>query len=102
MTNTKTVLENARALVANGWTQGAFARTESGLICDDVMHDRATSFCILGAIERSAQNWFEDTSARKIMRKATDERITLGCWNDAPERTQAEVLAAFDRAIELT
>jgi hypothetical protein len=22
-------------------------------------------------------------------------------WNDAPERTQADVLAAFDRAIEL-
>lgn len=27
--------------------------------------------------------------------------VPIGRWNDAPERTHAEVLAAFDRAIEL-
>ena len=27
--------------------------------------------------------------------------LTIGLWNDAPDRTHAEVLAALDRAIEL-
>jgi endonuclease YncB( thermonuclease family) len=44
------------------------------------------------------------SEAREFLRKAVSpsNRYTdIATWNDRPGRTQAEVLAAFDRAIEL-
>lgn len=77
------VLEKARAIVARGWCQNAL-QTDSG-------------FCIIGALGEAAPDdvclmgpWisllgFGETNAAE--------------WNDAPGRTQAEVLARFDEAI---
>ena len=57
---------------------------------------REPALCALGALI------FDGPHAEAIARL----REALGTsyvhkWNDAPERTHAEVLAAFDRAIEL-
>jgi hypothetical protein len=43
------------------------------------------------------------TAVKKVLQSAVGTSYAGGVanWNDAPERTQAEVLAAFDRAIEL-
>jgi hypothetical protein len=50
--------------------------------------------------------WFDDrgwlASAAAVSRVAAAARLkrnSLDRWNDAPGRTQAQVLAAFDRAI---
>jgi hypothetical protein len=43
---------------------------------------------------------YEDTSSHAILERAIGERF-IGDWNDAPGRTHAEVLEAFDRAIAL-
>lgn len=39
-------------------------------------------------------------SATRIFRNVVNSQ-SIATWNDAPERTHAEVLAAFDKAIEL-
>ncbi len=39
-------------------------------------------------------------AANRAFRKAIF-RVSIPGWNDAPGRTEAEVLAAFDRAVDL-
>ncbi len=91
------VLVKARELIAtpDRWTKGAFARTEAGAI---VPPDRpvAACWCAIGALRRVTG----DTGYRGAfveLQSAAD--YDLPHWNDAPERTHDEVLAAFDRAI---
>lgn len=58
--------------------------------------------CVLGAlggVNNPHGTHFND--ARKALEEAVGT-LWLFEWNDAPERTHAEVLAAFDRAIEAT
>ena len=109
MTDTLTVLKEARALVAKGWTQGAYMRAADG---ENVWpnYKRAVCFCVMGAISLAAAPYesLDDEDepnpirymAAKALINANDIQCTISEWNDAPERTQAEVLAAFDKAIE--
>jgi hypothetical protein len=79
-------LVKARKLVERGWTQGSY-HTQCG---------RHSRYCAEGALAMS--NGLCD--AELFLRKAVGQ-FNIILWNDAPERTQAEVLAAFDKAIEL-
>jgi hypothetical protein len=92
-------LRAARALVEKGWTQGAYARTKTGKECPDrSLH--AKCWCASGAIWRvCAHDGIGFSEAHKQLSAAINKPIPY--WNDAPGRTQAEVLAAFDRAIEI-
>ena len=99
------------------WTQGTWARTASGKIARS--SDRtATSFCILGALERSISilNISDEIlqHAYKIVhediraansdtgtpnsRNATHESAIMG-YNDTPKRKQREVVNVLDNAI---
>jgi hypothetical protein len=103
------VLRAARGLVGAGWAQGCGARNKGGqrVSCDSPM---ATCFCPVGAIFRSSGNtpvnyWttastphLSISSAIAAVEKANNIK-SLVPWNDAPNRTQAEVIAAFDVAI---
>ncbi len=89
------ILRSARALVARGWTQGAFARDASGNAV------RPKDPCAI--------RWCADGAVRSVdpypsAALAAMDRVLAPCdfvnWNDCPGRTQAEVLGAFDRAIE--
>lgn len=95
----KDVLMGARELLAKGWIQRDWARNLAG---DSVLWSdpAATHFCSMGAIGRMAG----DSSAlregaREAFMDANDLERAVADWNDAPGRTQAEVLAAFDKAI---
>lgn len=82
-------LREARALVERGWTQGSFHAVDG-------------KCCAYGALMdvsplRDIDPLQDALGAAIGVRGA----YKLWDWNDAPERTQAEVLAAFDRAIEL-
>ncbi len=93
-TETAEVLRKARALVEEGWTQGAMSRDARG-------YKSLTStaapvcFCAIGAIQ--------EADPKSCLAAATAlGRIVGGSiidFNDAPGRTQQEVIAAFDRAI---
>ena len=88
-------LRAARALLTpeGAWTQGTFARCENGnsIYLKD---ENAVCWCAMGAI------WFYGYSSKaEMFLRNIVENITT--WSDSPNMTQAEVLAAFDKAIEL-
>jgi hypothetical protein len=95
----------ARSHVAKGWMQ-----TD---VSNHPLIEKSTAFCIVGAIMRAA---IDLRLCRPNMAGATCgalmpdmgeaiglKRRTSGSavanWNDALERTQAEIVAAFDRLI---
>lgn len=90
-------LREARALIERGWTQEEFARSKTGRTVK-TNSPQAVCWCAYGALiqvdgESDAYPW---------LCKAIDpEGDMVTRWNDAPERTQAEVLEAFDKAIDL-
>jgi hypothetical protein len=87
-------LRQARALVERGWMQGDYADAD----CE--------CFCALGAIQMAVCGEPDnDFSLRtrpleQLFQQALGVKSIVN-WNDANGRTQAEVLAAFDKAIEL-
>jgi hypothetical protein len=103
MTAVATKLREARALIERGWVQTTYAcaNRQTGGLC----------YCLYGAInEAVVGNPFDDcqdatTEYEEMLARAIGyDPLFSGSlheWNDAPERTQADVLAAFDRAIEL-
>ena len=102
MSKTIQVLERAAELVEQGWTQGVVARTPSGNECD-FYSSQACAWCAIGALDRGCHEigisaFFVSHLKLQI---ATGERGTIADWNDAPGRTQADVVSAFRRAIEL-
>ena len=100
MTTTTTVLVAARAKIASGWTQGAMARDADGEPCS-VMAVKAVAWCSDGAVKYAAEDdaaWWE---ALKRLSAAAGLRDSneLIIWQDVAERTHAEMLELFDRAI---
>ncbi len=96
-----TVLEAARDLLARdgGWTQRACARDVDGREVDE-LSDRAVAFDLLGALTRAGRDASRDAvhDAMAQLRAGIGFK-TLGDWNDAPGRTQAEAIALLDSAI---
>lgn len=95
------VLKKARELISDekAWTKGWFAKDERGR---DVYADDpgAVCFCAMGAIDRAAEECggVDDVPALNMLVRALGG-TAIDLFNDAPERTHAEVLAAFDKAI---
>jgi hypothetical protein len=91
---TREILVGARALIAKGFCKEVFRRNERGESCE---RGAACQWCILGAIFEVHPGRYPDDAVEAMERSVGGHIPT---WNDAPERTQADVLAAFDRAIE--
>lgn len=73
------ILRGARELIARpgGWTQGSAARDDEGL----------------------PVGWDHDLWSSAMEALEDVVRMSVSEWNDMRSRTQAEVVAAFDRAI---
>jgi hypothetical protein len=107
-------LREARALIERGWTKGEFALDANGDEADGITA-QPVCFCALGAISQAAIGYPNpDADDLPVINEPFDEVATffagslgfrfsheVARWNDALGRTQAEVLAAFDKAIEL-
>ena len=97
----KSRLQAARALIdqPEKWTQGAFRRDAQG---NELMisHLPVARRCAYGAIiaVSYADEDIEIELSDALERVINDCEITY--WNDRPDRTHAEVMQAFDRAIE--
>lgn len=89
-------LREARKFIERGWTKNYQARDANGYDVDP-NDPSAVCWCLYGALNAVGAMTPEVLCP---LQKATNERL-LANWNDASERTQAEVLAAFDKAIEL-
>lgn len=74
--------------------------------CKGVYSTEDGRVCVYGAINTAAGHWpvFEgddyvvDTACRTLMRHLDYDVVY---WNDAPERTAEEVIAALEKAAEL-
>jgi len=100
------ILRDARELLSDEkrWTQGALGRDENGvLLCADQL-DRAQCYCAFGGLLAAGDDATTgDFRALPLLIDAIDLQpdAGIGDWNDAPDRTHADVLTAFDRAIAL-
>lgn len=91
-------LRAAKALIdtPEKWTKGKLIRRDE--------NDQICAMCSIGAIYVATQETLNARhyAAKAAFREAAGcvEGLSISYWNDAPERTHAEVMAAFDRAIE--
>jgi len=105
MTTTRDILIAARALIADPerWTRRVSARAAAEKVCD-ATDDAAVAWCATGAIERCVSDdteWQDALEAlRSVLVPTTLITGHITAWNDRPSTTHADVLAAFDRAIE--
>ena len=103
--NSVRILREMKALLSGGWTKGAPARDAAGA---SVRADspKAVSFCLIGAGERALRNLgrsecdFYYTSAFRAL-SPEKSSYSIAVWECQDGRTQAEVLALIDRAIEI-
>jgi len=100
---TRAILTKARELVTAGWTQSVNAVDEND---EEVTTSDSTAckFCVYGAIFAASQRLgYAPYSQRAVdaFSQAMFGNVSglIAGWNDAPERTQADVVAAFDKAI---
>lgn len=96
------VLLRAAGLVQRGWSRGAFARFADGTTADPHARD-AEAWCALGALRRASGKGVSIYDAADFLwRQIQDGQCIRGVaeWNDAPERTQAEVVAALRSAAD--
>ena len=100
------ILQGARELIAleSAWIQTVHARDELGAPCWP--GDGACQWCLVGAVEDAALRILPADEMRREANIASAlDRIRsvgpqhLAAWNDAQNRTHAEVLALLDRAI---
>ena len=77
------ILQGARNLLAGGWCQGTVYDISAG------------KYCAFGAV------WVMKRSyRRRVTLTVPGDWVSITGWNDAKDRTQAEVLEVFDRRIE--
>lgn len=99
MTEAADILRKAKVLIdaPEKWTKNVYARDEDG---HEVPPDHAAvAWCMSGACLHFKPRT-ELLVVRDLLRQATGTGF-VDEWNDAPERTYAEVMDAFSRAIEL-
>ncbi len=77
------------------WTKGVFARDNDG-IAVATHNPNARCWCLVGAIAK-CYNIFTDTKYAEIFNKIKLEVEHPSNWNDAPERTFAEVKELVER-----
>jgi hypothetical protein len=91
-----------------GWCGREAALDEDGAPVDP-SNPAARRWSVAGALLAVWEEWRSaerpaDVVSRDFAEAGLALRAAVGdivAWNDAPERTHGEVLAAFDRAIEL-
>jgi hypothetical protein len=98
---TKTVLEVLEGALEilrdpKRWTKGTLARDSSGKPTD-ISGNYAVCFCASGAIIKASFN-IGYMKARHSLSDVVGN-CSISWWNDAPERTHAEIIQGFEKAI---
>jgi len=94
VSNVADVLERAAALIEpeGSWTQGDNALDARREPTEPQMSD-ATCWCLEGALQRFGGRHLAYQAVRRVIGESN-----LWGWNDDPQRTQAEVVAALRKA----
>jgi hypothetical protein len=88
---TRDVLRRAKGLVAQEWGQGD--QISTGFWPEDF----TAPYCALTAIW--AQKVHDPAADTLVTTLGVNGRVGVWLWNDAPERTQADVIALYDAAL---
>src|SRR5690242_2932574 len=95
------ILTQAKKLIdrPDSWTKDHFSLDKDG---GDVSprNPKAACWCVLGALMRVSGNSATLLEAEELFRKAIGRNSTAK-WQDERDVTHNDVMAAFDRAIEL-
>ena len=89
-------LREARALIKRGWCQGVPARDAKGNHVD-LYGDEACKWCAWGAVRRVT----DSSIALAFLNQSCGKYSHIVTFNEVRGRQKRQVLAAFDRAIEL-
>lgn len=84
-------------LIRQGWTQGSYAKTGDNMKCDSFSPE-AAKWCIIGAISACPRYGYGYGSIDKLAAILPDTVESVASWNDAPGRTQAEVIELLEKA----
>ena len=84
---TAEALKRMRDRIASGWTQGTYENDQGEV-------------CLVGGLQHLAVPYVQRRAAQDCIDTVLNTSDWVG-WNDAPGRTQGEVLAMMDRAIAL-
>jgi hypothetical protein len=97
LSETTKLLIEGRNKIAEGWCQGSFYKQPIPLF-------HPARYCMMGAIGYHSATECATVGAKFTAYKLLGDVVVMGVsfWNDAPGRTKAEVLTAFDQAIELS
>ena len=97
MTTLNDTLNGVRLRIARGWTQRTYALDESSRPVPSTSPD-AVRWCLAGAL--FAVCALEDGDYRQAEERLAPFVLgqSLSAWNDAPGRTQADVLGLLDAA----
>jgi hypothetical protein len=100
------VIDSMISLIKQGWTQQAMAKDSAGTVVS--YHGaEATSFCLIGAYAkavilrnppRASQFAVRDALSATIEKQTHNPELSWDDWNDAPERTQQDVLSMLHKA----
>lgn len=102
------VLSEAADLIEpeGAWTQGASARDLHGQ-STETLGDQARCFCVIGAISKISgkTTWYKSSPQgffdSLVPEHWNNDLCAAAVWNDATERTQAEVVAKLREAAAL-
>ena len=89
------VLQDAKPLLKQGWTQGAYARNTDNKPMD-YADPRAVKFCFAGALYKAGGGYGIIEIIQDMISPRPDVMFE---WNDDKKRTQKEVLTVLDQAI---
>lgn len=91
------VLNRAKGLIEQGWTQRANARDSCGKECA-YYAESACYFCLVGAFNRAFyEKGIDDFRIRAEIFSAVLERLEFpATWNDAPNRKKEDVIELLD------
>jgi len=79
------------------WTQGDYARNRFGGKLGDGRKPEATCWCAIGALEKVTGSLIGNHYAAPLI-EVIGGNGRIDQWNDAPGRTQSEVVAALRAA----
>lgn len=80
--------------IKKGWCQGVNAKDSYGYFCEPTS-PCAIKWCLIGAIQAA---YPQDTRKRmEIHSKLESHSPIIAHWNDAPNRTQAEVISLLEQ-----
>ncbi len=98
------VLERALDRLRHGWCQNAYARDVAGISLGFSEIEHGCAWCLVGSLYGRGESF--PLEAKEIMSRAIGDMTDtimphVHVYNDAPGRTQEEVIALVERALEL-